>query len=454
MTAAAAIQDNTGQSPTSGTNLDHTTDSRVNSDTEKNDDSLQQQQQQQSQPPAGPPPDGGFFAWLQVAGSFFLYFNSWGVLSAFGVFQTIYARGDLFVASPSNISWIGAIQYSVAMMAGLVAGPIYDRGHMRPLLAIGAFGVVFGHMMLSLCSTFPQVLLAEGFCIGIGAGCLFVCAISVLPGYFSSKLGLAIGIAASGSAFGAIVYSIAVLHLLKHMSFAWAVRVTGFIVLATLILPLIVMKQRARPAKLRQFFDPTAFRDVRYLVFVGGTFFASSALSTINSYISYFDSDNHFTSADMSFYVVAILNATSMFGRIIPNFVSDRIGPFNVIAPCSAATALACFCAIAVNSQAGMIIVTLVLGFFSASFISMPPVCFASLTENKALIGTRMGMGYSLAGLGYLAGAPAAGSVLGAVAPLKWNMLWVYGGVMSMAAGLTFAGIRISRTGFKPIAKA
>ena len=27
----------------------------------------------------GPPPNGGFAAWLQVAGSFFLFFNSWYV---------------------------------------------------------------------------------------------------------------------------------------------------------------------------------------------------------------------------------------------------------------------------------------------------------------------------------------------------------------------------------------
>jgi len=26
---------------------------------------------------AGPPPNGGFAAWLQVAGSFFLFFNGW-----------------------------------------------------------------------------------------------------------------------------------------------------------------------------------------------------------------------------------------------------------------------------------------------------------------------------------------------------------------------------------------
>lgn len=29
----------------------------------------------------GPPPDGGWQAWLQVLGSFFLFFNSWYVLN-------------------------------------------------------------------------------------------------------------------------------------------------------------------------------------------------------------------------------------------------------------------------------------------------------------------------------------------------------------------------------------
>ena len=29
-------------------------------------------------------PDGGFIAWLQCGGSFFLFFNCWGVVNTFG----------------------------------------------------------------------------------------------------------------------------------------------------------------------------------------------------------------------------------------------------------------------------------------------------------------------------------------------------------------------------------
>lgn len=37
-------------------------------------------------PPAGPPsfPDGGLEAWMQTAGAFVLFLNSWGVVNTYG----------------------------------------------------------------------------------------------------------------------------------------------------------------------------------------------------------------------------------------------------------------------------------------------------------------------------------------------------------------------------------
>jgi MFS family permease len=128
-----------------------------------------------------PPPNGGLTAWLHVVGGFMLLFNSWGVLNAFGVFQTYYESGALFDRSSSDISWIGCIQMFMVLLMGVATGPIYDRGYLRPLLLVGSFGVVFGHMMLSLCKEYWQVVLAQGFVIGMGAGCLFVPCVSLLP---------------------------------------------------------------------------------------------------------------------------------------------------------------------------------------------------------------------------------------------------------------------------------
>ena len=99
------------------------------------------------------------------------------------------------------------------LIVGFISGPIYDRGYLRILLIIGTFGVVFGHMMLSLCHEYWQVLLAQGFTVGIGAGCLFVPSVAILPTYFSTRLGLAVGVAAAGSSFGGVIYPIVLFRL-------------------------------------------------------------------------------------------------------------------------------------------------------------------------------------------------------------------------------------------------
>jgi hypothetical protein len=58
-------------------------------------------------PSPGPIPNGGLQAWLQVLGAWILFFNTWGVLNEFGVFQTYYESGELFRSTSSNISWVG-----------------------------------------------------------------------------------------------------------------------------------------------------------------------------------------------------------------------------------------------------------------------------------------------------------------------------------------------------------
>jgi MFS family permease len=173
------------------------------------------------------PPNGGLVAWLQVVGGFLIYFSTWGLISAFPVLQTYYESGTLFEASSSNISWIGSIQSFLLQLTGVLSGPIYDRGYMRALLLAGSFLIVFGLMMLSLCTQYWQALLSQALCIGIGAGLLFVPTVSLIPTWFGTRVGLAVGIAASGSSIGGVVYPVVLSRLLAQVGFAWAVRAVG-----------------------------------------------------------------------------------------------------------------------------------------------------------------------------------------------------------------------------------
>jgi hypothetical protein len=104
------------------------------------------------------------------------------------------------------------------LLTGFMSGPLYDRGYLRWLLIVGGFLVVFGYMMLSLCTTLWQCILAQGFCIGIGGGLLFVPSVAILPTYFRRRLGLAVGLAASGSSMGGMLLSLTLQTLRTNAS--------------------------------------------------------------------------------------------------------------------------------------------------------------------------------------------------------------------------------------------
>ncbi|KAJ5797808.1 uncharacterized protein N7503_007104 [Penicillium pulvis] len=412
------------------------------------------------EPPKGPPmmgpppPNGGLVAWLHVAGGFMLFFNTWGILNAFGVFQTYYESGALFTRSSSDISWIGAIQATMLLMVGFITGPIYDRGNLRLLLIIGSFGIVFGHMMLSLCKTYGEVLLAQGFCVGIGAGCLFVPCVSVLPTYFSSRLGMALGLAVSGSSLGGIIYPIVLNQLIGPLGFGWAVRVIGFIALGTLLIPIAVMRQRVKPPRARSLVDWSAFTDVPYMTFVLTSLIAFMGLFVLLFYISYFGGATGITDTSMSFYILPILNAGSFFGRTVPNALADKTGSFNLIAPCCILVGILILCMLAVTTQAGLIVIAVLSGFFSGALIGLPPLCFVALTKDKSKIGTRIGMGFGMIGLGVLAGGPAGGAILAHSGNTNWHGVWIFGGVSALVAGFMYAGVRVALYGFRVGVKA
>ncbi|KAK1077661.1 hypothetical protein LTR48_008702, partial [Friedmanniomyces endolithicus] len=74
-------------------------------------------------------PNGGLRAWLQVLGSFFIYFNAWGIVNTFGTYQTYYETALLSSSSPSQISWIGSVQAFLLMVVSALGGPLYDAGY-------------------------------------------------------------------------------------------------------------------------------------------------------------------------------------------------------------------------------------------------------------------------------------------------------------------------------------
>ena len=109
---------------------------------------------------------------------------------------------------------------------------------------------------------------------------------------------------------------------------------------------------------------------------------------------------------------------------------------------------------LAVSNVGGIVVVTLFFGFFSGIFIALPPVLFVALTKDKSKVGTRIGMGFTMIGLGVLAGGPGGGGILGTnERNLDWNGTWIYGGVTCLVSGAIFGFLRMLKSEWKLVAK-
>lgn len=372
-----------------------------------------------------------------------------GIINSYGVFETFYEE-NMMLGSSSAISWIGSLQSFLIMFLGVLTGPIYDAGFMLPLLYTGSFLVVFGHMMLSLCRTFWQVLLAQSLCVGIGAGLLFVPSIAIISTHFTTKLPLAVGIAASGSSVGGVIYPILIRELQDKIGFPWSVRIAGFLALLGLSISCSVMRVRDFPAAARRrYVDWPAFKEGPYTFFNIGMFLCFMGLYTPYYYIQSVAIQQHLTSEDLVFYLLPIINASSTFGRLIPGYVSQRTGPLNLLVPCSILSGALVLCLLAVQSQASLLAICAAYGFFSGSLVSLSGPVLVLLSPHAGVVGTRMGMCFTLLGVALLIGTPISGTIL----DMDTNAVWVYSGVITLVGGCVVGAARISKTSWKFIAK-
>ncbi|KAJ5412534.1 uncharacterized protein N7487_006893 [Penicillium crustosum] len=356
--------------------------------------------------------DTGLNTWLQVLGSFFLFFNSWGIINTWGAYQTYYERELLAGTSSSTIAWIGSLQSFLLMMIGVITGPLFDAGYFRSLIIFAAFLLPFGLMMTSLATKYWQLILSQGICVGLAAGCLFVPSVAILPQYFRRKRGLANGLAASGSSIGGVIYPIMFDQLQKKVGVAWATRALGFVCFGTICISISIMRSRFQPKEKRKLYQLSALKEPAFTVFAIAMFMGFLGFYNFLFYVQSYAIETGIVDANLGFYLLSMLNAASALGRITPNFLADHVGPLNMLTPAVTITATLAFVWIGVHTVPGIIILAVFYGFFSGGFVSLPPVVMASMTPDVRDLGTRLGMVFAITSIGLLIGTPIGGAIL------------------------------------------
>jgi len=320
---------------------------------------------------------------------------------------------------------------------GIVSGKLFDAGHFHSLEIAGCTLFVFSLFMLSLAKEdhYYQIFLSQGVGMGLALGLTFIPTVSITTHHFSKRRALASGISLSGSAVGAIVFPIMLNQLLNRMSFGEAIRASAYLVLGTVVIGNLLMRTRLpsgpkEPPPIGEF-----FREKSYLLLIFGGILVAFGLLFPAFYIQNYAIE-HNLNRNLAFYTIAIINASSVFGRIIGNHMGDIVGPVNMIAPATAGTALSIWLMLAIKNSASLVIVSIIYGFFSGAYLSLAVAGLASLARKPSHVGSKTGLCLAICSFAFLGSAPAQGALL--TADLKWIRPIVFSGVFTTAAFVVY----------------
>ncbi|KAL1303211.1 hypothetical protein AAFC00_006630 [Neodothiora populina] len=409
--------------------------------------------------------EGGPRASLALLGAFTAIFCTVGFINAFGVFQEYYQLNQLSEHTPFDISWLGSFTSFAMFLFAIPAGILMDRiGPIIPI-TVGSVAILLGVFMTSLCHTYWQFFLAQALLLGTGIGFVATPSFAVVPRYFKQNRALAMGVTIGGSSLGGIIWPIMLNRLLNHtgVGFGWTLRIVGFVMLPLLAVtcltirlplptaardPIEQVEEQDRATDTTDEAEKTSKDNEEagtlpvwkntnsiilcaaialvYLGFFGPFFYVSSYAVSIGQ------------SSSFSFYLIAILNAASLFGRILPGIVADRYGSWNLLLVSMLTSSIVAFCMTAATSTAGIIVWSLAYGFASGAILSLQSACAVSLVKPQDS-GKAIGMVMGSASITGLFGSPICGQLVQHYGYLAMAM---FTGSVLIAGGLVEAVAR------------
>ncbi|KAG8741703.1 hypothetical protein FRC10_002576 [Ceratobasidium sp. 414] len=298
---------------------------------------------------------------MTTAGSWLISFSTFGYVGAFGVYQDYYTRTFMTNQTASAISWIGSVQIGLVFMMGSISGKLLDMGYFHWCIGVGSLLYVFWQSVSELAKACSS----------------------------SRPRSLAMGIVFTGSSCGGMIFPIMLNNIIEKVGYAWGVRATAFVVLGCLAAANLMMKTRL-PPKSR---DSSHTSDIRGIVTHG--VFQLTVFGYVTGrwgiwfpifYLQLF-AVRHNLDQNLAFYSLTILNAASIIGRTIPNFLSDRVGVFNVMIPCSAIAGILVFAMFGVKSSGALLVFSILYGFFSGSFFSLMSPMIVALAQHMHEVG-------------------------------------------------------------------
>ncbi|TDZ51605.1 Aspyridones efflux protein apdF [Colletotrichum trifolii] len=390
-------------------------------------------------------PEGGWTAWSQVLAGNMLNALAWGYPATFGVYQLYYT--EKLQLPSAQISWIGSIQIFLTFALCTVSGRLTDAGYARQTVFAGCAVVVLGTFMTSLCTTYWQIMLAQGICTGAGLGVLFMPGVAIIGSYFKQRRSLALAISATGTGVGSLIFPSTLQYLIPQIGFPWAVRCSAFVALAVAILANILLRPRLPPRRSGPLVEWAAFREGPYILFALGVFLYFLALYFGFFYINTYARNVVGFPTTESVSLLLITNGMGIPSRPVVGYIADRhLGPINTFVLTTFLLGCVELAWTGVTTKTGMYIFSVFFGLSNGAAQGVFVGALASLTTDPQKMGTRFGMIATLSGFASLAGPPTAGAIIDRChGDYLWAQIW--GGAVIMLGSMTIAAARMAKAG-------
>ncbi|KAK0725173.1 putative diphthamide synthesis protein-domain-containing protein [Lasiosphaeris hirsuta] len=372
-------------------------------------------------------PEGGVQGWLVVFGSFCAMVSVFGLINSSAVFESYFSTNQLSQHSDSEIGWIFSLYLFIVFFVGIQVGPIFDHYGGRMLIATGS------------------IILTYSVLGGLGGALLNAPAYGAIAHFFNVRRGLATGIATTSGGIGGIVFPLILQQMLPNLGFAWSCRILALIMLGLAIPANLFIKTRLPPARdadgnvkvTSVWPDLAIFNDSRFAFASLGIFFMEWGLFVPLTFIISYAAE-HGQDVTSSYVLLSYLNAGSVVGRVLPGFLADKFGRFNLVIVTIAlcvVTLLALWLP-AGRSQPLLIAYSVTFGFASGSNLGLVPVCLGQLCDSRQY-GRYFSTAMMVASFGTLSSVPIGGALLGVgTGETGWMAVILFAGV-SYAIALT-----------------
>jgi MFS family permease len=387
-------------------------------------------------------PEGGY-GWIVIVGTFFVLNTTWGMINAFGVYQIYYQEN--YDTKPSIISLIGSLQPTIMYLSSIPVIWMHNTIGIRLTVLIGGLIMVFSLMMVSICNAIWQVFLAQGVLYGFGAGITFFTAISIPPEWFKEKRALAVGITVSGSSLGGVIWPIAFQRLVKDVGFGWANRIIAFIFLPLVLLSSYCIKSRFPKVKKQIMPNWGVCRDWKFMWLTISCAIGFLGLFPPLFYITEYCARLGNINPNVANYILAILNACSIVGRIVPPYIGDKIGRLNITVPAVLLTGILQFALWYPAKGEGLVVSFAVIwGIASGSFIAVFPAALGQLFGIKDF-NSRLTVMFLISAPFTLLGPSVTGIWIpnSATTDERFNKVIIFSGIMMLASGVLCMVLRL-----------